>query len=153
VLTKGDRISGLFFLALSLYILQQSVIIGLGTLRQPGPGLLSFGAGTVMGLLACWLLFRSAVSKEQQPNGSRHASESRKVRLLLISLSLFAYAVAVRRLGFVCSTFLFVFFILGMIEAERWWRIAIKAALVTLGNYLVFEVWLGMRLPQGLLSW
>ncbi len=106
-----------------------------------------------MGLLACWLLFRSAVSREKETDGAGHAGEPRKVRLLLVSLSLFAYAVAVRRLGFVCSTFLFVLFILRMIEAERWWRIAIKAALVTLGNYLVFEVWLQMRLPQGLFPW
>ncbi len=106
-----------------------------------------------MGLLACWLLIRSAVSREKRADGADAADEPRKVRLVLICLSLFGYTLAVRRLGFICSTFAFVLFILGMIESEKWWRIAIKAALVTIGNYLVFEVWLGMRLPKGLLPW
>jgi len=66
---------------------------------------------------------------------------------------LFVYALMVKWLGFALSTFLFVFFVLHTIESQRWWRILVKAVLITIANYLAFVVWLGISLPKGLLAW
>lgn len=149
---KGDFLSSIFFLFLSLFICHQSVDIGLGTLRQPGPGLLAFGAGAGIGVLALALLFRSIISKEDQDEVSEEEGALRKGRLILICLSLFGYTIAVNWLGFILSTFVFLLFILRAIETERWWRIVVKAILITIGNYLIFVVWLGMNLPRGFLD-
>ncbi|MCJ7596834.1 MAG: tripartite tricarboxylate transporter TctB family protein, partial [Desulfobacterales bacterium] len=74
-------------------------------------------------------------------------------RFLRICTSLFVYAIAVQWLGFVLSTFLFVLLMLGNIESETWWRILIKAVLITIGNYLIFVTWLGISLPKGFFDW
>ena len=49
---QGDRISAIFFLTLSLFVCGHALQIDIGSLQQPGPGLLVFGAGAVVGLLA-----------------------------------------------------------------------------------------------------
>jgi putative tricarboxylic transport membrane protein len=150
---SSDRISSLFFLVLSLFICQQSVVIGVGSLGQPGPGLLAFGAGAGIGVLAIWFLIQSFVSKESRSEVAQNGRTLRRGRFLMICISLFAYTIAVNWLGFVLSTFLFIIFILCLIESKKWWRTLIKAALITIGNYLVFVEWLGLRLPKGFWAW
>ena len=147
-MVNRDRLSALFFLMFSLFVCQQSMVIGLGTLRHPGSGLVVFAAGAWVGILALVLLTQSRRIELQEEERT-----SEKGKVWLISLSLFGYAVAVNWLGFVLSTFVFVFIILRLIEFERWWLIGMKAALITFGNYLVFVVWLGLSLPKGVLSW
>lgn len=60
---KSDRIAAVFFFALSLFICQQSTVIGVGGLHRPGPGLMSFGAGMGIGVLALTVLVLSFFSK------------------------------------------------------------------------------------------
>jgi putative tricarboxylic transport membrane protein len=148
-LQKSDRYAALFFMAFSLFICQQAVVIGVGSLRKPGPGLLAFGAGAGIGLLAFVVLIRSLLSKREPVEGDQNEGTIHKGKFLLICISLFVYAVLVNWLGFVLSTFLFVFFLLQTIQSERWWRSLVKSVLITAGNYLVFVLWLGINLPGG----
>ena len=152
-MTRGDRFPALFFLLLSLFVCQQSMEIGLGTLGQPGAGLLAFGAGAGIGLLALWLLIHSMGSKESQNEAVDSQRTLRKGRLILICLSLFGYTIAVNWFGFVLSTFLFVLLVLRLIESGRWWRTVTSAVLIAAGNYLLFEMWLQLNLPKGFFRW
>lgn len=150
---RSDRIAAVFFLALSLFICQQSTVIGVGGLHRPGPGLMSFGAGMGIGVLALVVLVLSFFSKAGPAELEQDEAVGRKAKIFLLCSSLFAYAVAVVWLGFVLATFAFVFFLLRVVESERWWLSAVKAALITLGNYGLFVAWLGIKLPQGVLPW
>jgi hypothetical protein len=153
-MSRSDRYASLFFLALAAFICQQSMGIGVGTLVRPGPGLLSFGAGAAMGLLALAFLIGTFL-KGQASSGSLGEGErgSHTATVVAISLSLFVYTIAVIWLGFVLATLMFVFFLFRIVETESWWRSLLKSILVTAGNYLVFVVWLGIRLPKGVLPW
>jgi hypothetical protein len=153
---KSDRVSGVFFVLLSLFACQQSIGIGLGSFRHPGPGFLPFSAGALIGVLAFWCLIQSMFPKESR-TGEASSEDAEgalpKLKLLLICLSLFAYTIAVSWLGFILSTFIFVLFIFYVVEPQRWWRIVIKAILITVGNYMLFVVWLKVNLPKGILGW
>jgi hypothetical protein len=72
---------------------------------------------------------------------------------VVISFSLFIYTITVSWLGFILATLFFVLFLFRTVESEVWWRSTAKAVAVTLGNYLVFVVWLGVKLPKGILPW
>lgn len=150
---SGDRIPALFFLALSVFICQQSVVIGVGSMGQPGPGLLAFGAGVAMGGLAVWFLIQSFVSKESRGDVSQEGRTFKKGRFLLVCASLFVYTSAVNRLGFFLTTFLFVVFVLWLVEPKKGWRTLLEATLITIGNYLLFVKWLGLGLPTGIFAW
>lgn len=148
-MAKSDRTSALFFIGLSLFVCQQSTTIGLGTLRKPGPGLLAFGAGAGIGLLSLGLLIQSLASKAKEIKPVHAERFIQRVKFLFICVSPFAYMIIINWLGFAFSTFLFVLFLLYAIESERWWRKVLKAVLITIGNYLIFVVWLGLSLPKG----
>jgi len=152
-MSKSDRIPALLFLGLSIFVCQQAVTIGVGSLSQPGPGLLAFGAGIGIGLLALWFLVQSVVSKEQKREQGHEGTALRKGRFLLICLSLFGYALAAKWVGFLLSTFIFVIFVFYMIESKKWWRVLIKAALITIGTHVFFVEWLDLTLPNGPFGW
>lgn len=152
-MSKHDRYAALFFLGLAAYICQHSWGIGVGSLGRPGPALLSFGAGAAIGLLALVFLIQALW---QGKAGSGPAGEEKgghTATVAAISVSLFVYPLAVNWLGFVLSTLLFVLFLFRIVESESWWRSLLKAILVTAGNYLVFVLWLGIKLPKGILPW
>ena len=149
---QGDRISAIFFLALSLFVCGHALQIDIGSLQQPGPGLLVFGAGAVVGLLAFWLLIHSLIAKQSRNDGAE-GSPLGKGRFLLLCASLFLYALAASRLGFLIATFLFIVFVFRLVESAPWWRTLLTAALITAGNYLLFASWLGLSLPKGILPW
>jgi hypothetical protein len=147
-LPRSDRYAALFFIALSLFVCQQATVIGVGSLRRPGPGLLALGAGAGIGLLALAVFIRTFLSKPEADVGLDEKS-IRRGKFFLICASLFVYAALISWLGFALSTFLFVLFLFRTVQTERWWRSLVKALLITVGNYLVFVVWLGIRLPGG----
>jgi putative tricarboxylic transport membrane protein len=152
-LKQGDRISAIFFLALSLFVCGHAAQIGIGSLQQPGPGLMVFGSGAGVGLLALWLLVHSSLYKAGQHTVPAEESPLRKGPFLLLCASLFIYTLAASRLGFLIATFLFIIFVFRLVESEPWWRTLLKAVLITVGNYLLFVIWLGLSLPKGILPW
>jgi putative tricarboxylic transport membrane protein len=148
---RSDRITALFFVGLSLFICEQSLEIGLGTPDTPGSGLLSFGAGAGIGILALWLLIQSFRSKkthdEVQDDGT-----FRWGRFLLVCICLFGYALVVNWLGFLLTTFVVVLVLFQLLEPKKWWLIVIEAAAIATGNHLFFVEWLGLSLPRGFLG-
>ena len=151
-MNRCDRFSALFFLFFSLFVCQQSLEIEVGTLGQPGPGLLPFGVGIGIGLLALRRLLYATFSKERRDEVGKSERTFRKGRLFLVCLLLFGYTISVHPFGFVLSTFVFVILMLRLTESGRWWRTVVTAVLVTCGNYLLFEVWLRLGLPKGFLG-
>jgi len=149
---RNERISAIFFVALSLFICEQSVEIGLGTPSTPGSGMLSFGAGAGIGILALWLLIQSFRSKKTHDE-AYGVGTFRWGKFLLVCTCLFGYALLVNWLGFVLTTFIVVFFLFQLLEPKKWWLGVIQAAAIAMGNYLFFVEWLGLYLPQGFLGW
>jgi hypothetical protein len=60
--------------------------------------------------------------------------------------------VLLRDLGFLISTFILAAYLYRMLEPSGWVETLVAAALTTLGFYLVFQVWLEVQLPKGLLT-
>ncbi len=147
---KSNLFSGFFFLLISIFVCQQSIGLGIGTLRHPRSGFLPFSAGAGIGVLALVLLFQSIVSKGSQVEAENKITLQRG-KFLLVSFSLFGYIIAVNFFGFVLSTFAFVFFLLYIFKFGRMWLMVMAATLITAGNYVIFEVWLRLNLPKGTL--
>lgn len=149
----SHRISSLFFLVLSIFVCQQAIVIGVGSLHTPGPGLLSFSAGLGVGCLSLWLLLETFISKRTHKEKTKKETNLNTSSFIMVCVSLFVYAMAVNWLGFVLSTFLFMIFLLRLTESHRWWITIIEASLITMGNYVIFVVWLGLSLPKGFFAW
>jgi len=148
-----NRNSALFFIVLSIFICQQALSIGVGSLSQPGPGLLAFGAGAGILILAIYVLIHSFINKENRSEVAHKGKTLSRKKFLLICCSLFIYTFVVDWLGFLLPTFIFCIFVLRTVENEKWFRTLIAAGLLTIGNYLVFGVWLGLSLPKEFFTW
>lgn len=144
---KADHWIGLFLALLSLYVCWESVRLGLGTYHRPGPGFFSFYAGIVLGALSLvllWLaLFRDL--KEGEAWGSWGG-------IFLVALAMFGFTLLLEWLGFLFTTFLFVWFLLKIVERRGWGFSVGVAALVAGASYAVFDLWLKAQLPAGLLG-
>ena len=59
-----DQTSGFFWLLLSICVCLESLRLGIGTLRNPGMGFMSFWASVILGVLSLVLLFQACRRKK-----------------------------------------------------------------------------------------
>jgi putative tricarboxylic transport membrane protein len=103
--------------------------------------------------LSLWLFLETFISKNTRKEATQTETSLTRSSFIMVCVSLFVYAIAVNWIGFALSTFLFVLFLLRLIESNNWWITILEASLITTGNYLIFVVWLGLSLPKGFFDW
>ena len=62
---QAERAGGLFWFAVGLISIYGSIKLGLGTLREPGPGFLSFLAGCFISLMAAIVFLQSFLQRQE----------------------------------------------------------------------------------------
>ena len=148
-MNRHDQWSGAIGILIGLAFCIASASLGLGTLHQPGPGFLPFLVGSALLFLSAIILV-PALRKKEEAKGERMAGGMGKYRKGgLILLALMFYKVALSFLGFTVTTFLFVAFLMKMVETQRWPRTLITALCSAVGFYVVFQSWLRLDLPVG----
>jgi hypothetical protein len=143
----ADNCSSLFWLVLGLLVCYGASRLGIGRLTDPGSGFIFFWSASILALLSLMLFvgsLRDVPAEVQESPGTNWA----KISLVLLSLVL--YALFLEKLGFVAITFLLLSFLLGVSEGVRWLRALGVAGAAALGSFVVFELWLKIRLPIGI---
>jgi putative tricarboxylic transport membrane protein len=154
-LKEHDVISSLIWIVVSALFCWEAVNLGLGELTEPGAGLFPFLISLFLILFAIGL-FAASLRK-----GGRFSfieirkswpdrSGSRRIGLTVLFLA--SYVVALNDLGFVLTTFLFIFLLLRFIEPQKWPTVILGSLLTAGGSYAIFEIWLRANLPVGLLG-
>ncbi len=139
-----DVESGFFFLSFSLFVLWESLQLGLGTFQKPGSGFLSFCVALLLTTLSLKTIRKGWGISEARVAYSR--------RVVLALVCIIVYSLVLESLGFIIATFFLVgiFFHLG--EPRKWWLLLGMSGLLTLLVYLVFSILLEVPLPRGLLG-
>jgi putative tricarboxylic transport membrane protein len=147
-----DQFSSLFWLLLGIGIAISSLRYGLGTFHEPGPGFTTFFAGSILSFLSL-LLFLFSFKNRAAGDRLRElwaGLETGKVFYAVLLLGV--YTLLLRPVGFLIATFLLLFLLFRIKATYRLWTIFLLSFLVTAGAYLVFEVWLQVQLPKGILG-
>jgi hypothetical protein len=144
-----DQLSGLFWLALAIFVCAESSQVTVGTFHSPGPGFFPFWLGILLGAFSILLLLKNLLSKEKEKIGSVWKAANWG-RVLLVPLSLFAYALLLPKLGYLLSTSGLMILLFVAIERRKIWMDILIAVTVVLVSYLIFHLWLGVSLPKGL---
>jgi len=147
-----DRSSGLFWLAVGIVIAISSLKYGLGTLHEPGPGFITFFAGSILALLSLSLFFSSLRDQKDQGGFQSLWVGLKPLKVLYVIVLLVAYTFSVKPIGFLISTFLLLFLLFRVKGTYRLKTILLMSLLVTVGSYIVFEIWLKAQLPKGILG-
>lgn len=139
----------LFWVVLGILVCYGASQLGLGSVTEPGSGFIFFWSGLILVILSLIALAESLRSSEeiaQETGGMNWA----KIGLVLFSLVLYAFFL--ERLGFVATTFVLLMFLLRWIERITWARSLGVASAAALGSFSIFELWLNIRLPKGILG-
>ena len=150
---RQDQIGGLVWVGIGMALCFGSIRLGLGTLNSPEMGLFPFLTGSLLALVGLIL----TVSKSHEGSRSKAGGEvtsgfklSQKGVLTLVLL--FGYASLIGLMGFILTTFFFLFGLFKILDPRRWLTPIIASGLTVAVSYLVFSVWLRINFPRGILG-
>lgn len=156
--TASNLVLILFGAGFLFYALQYP----LDSWENPGPGIFPLAAGIVFMGLAGWQLLRVFRTQGQPDDEHRvridiksiqkflQKNEGEKKVLLMVAV-LVLFLLAVKWIGFFVSSFIFVIIFSRITQAGDWLKPITLSVAVNLFSYLLFEIWLKMSLPRGLL--
>jgi putative tricarboxylic transport membrane protein len=147
-----DQWSSLFWLLAGIGITLGSLKYGFGNLQAPGAGFITFFAGAVLSFLSVGLFF-SSLRSESLRKGVGILWEGLEVgKVIYVFFLLVAYALVLKPLGFLITTFGLLCLLLKVKAAYPLLKVILISLLVTTGAYLLFQVWLKVQLPRGILE-
>jgi len=146
---KADLITGIVLLALSGYVIQEAWRMPPSGTFGPGSGFLPFWVGVLLTLLAV-ILLATAWRRQATEKDSKSPFPGKRALIAITAVlgGLAVYIVLIEVLGYLVDTFLYVTFLMGIVEREKWPRTLGVAVLTTAGLYLIFQVLLGITLPS-----
>jgi len=149
---RSDIISGAFWFAISAFSGYLSYDLGLGVLRQPGPGFFFFWTSIVTAVLSLTVIVRGFKMEAEKVAAEPVIRIANVLKIVLVLAALFCYAMLVEQIGFIILTFLLFVFLLSVIEKKSWTAAISIGLVVTVLAYLLFETALQSQLPKGLLE-
>ena len=135
---------GFFFLVFSIFVIWESLRVGLGTLTNPGAGFVSFLAGVALLAFSLVIICRSWRLRE--------AFETQSLSVVIAAISLFTYSFVLETLGFIPATFFLLGILFRLAQTRPWWTLLWMSALVTVLAYFIFGKLLHVYFPRGLLG-
>lgn len=148
---KRDILSALFWLILSVFILEEGRHIPFGTPSHPMPGFFPFILGIILGILSLILLGKSLLKKGKED--SRFFSDGEGWKRVGLTLgALLVYYLILETVGFLFSVFFLLFILIKFIEPQKWIYSTWVSALVSLCAYFLFQVVLKANLPPGIMK-
>jgi putative tricarboxylic transport membrane protein len=152
---KYEAISSLAWMAVGIFFLMGSIGMGLGSLRKPGPGFFPLVMAGCL-ISSSLIHFVSSLIKRKQcelgTGKSFWPGNDGIKRILLTYIFLFGFVLILNDLGFVLSTFLFVFVSLRFVETQKWRTVLLIGSLTAILSYTIFQFLLNAGLPTGVLG-
>ncbi|MHA6730206.1 tripartite tricarboxylate transporter TctB family protein [Devosia sp. A369] len=147
---RGDLVTSVILVALSLYILTSSLGWSYFSQNGPGPGYFPFWYGLLLLLLAIVLGLRSVVGvrRDQAPNEAEDTSGA--WRSLASCGALAVATLLIYVIGLMSSFALLALFLVRFIFGRSMKEAFVVALVGSAVLYLIFEVGLGMQLPVGI---
>jgi putative tricarboxylic transport membrane protein len=145
---KRAALPWLIFVLIALGSFYEAAKLPFGRMNAPGAGFFPvvlaalLGAVSLAGLIAAF-----------RDGGERQSHESHLFwkKIILTVTALAAFAVIFERVGYLVTTFLFVAFLLRIVERRSRALAAAVAFAASLVSYLIFGLLLGAPLPAGVL--
>ncbi len=159
---RKDIAGSLVLILFSLTFLIYTTRYPLDNWESPGPAVFPLLLGAVLLLLASWQLIRAFLAPKGpgRVRGKEPTITSMKAfflenqgeaKVLILTALLISYLLMMQWIGFFVSTFLLVILSSRLMEAKGWVRPIALSAGVCLFCYFLFEVWIKLSFPRGIL--
>jgi putative tricarboxylic transport membrane protein len=133
---------------LGVIIMMISLAYGLGTFRRPGPGLYPFFIGGSIFLFGIVLLIPELRSPMSVPLFGPGGMKT----FLSMTVTFCLWIIVMPLLGYVVVTLLATYAFCKIMKLEGWWKPLAVSAGTALFIYLLFDYWLYIDLPRGILG-
>ena len=137
-----------FLLVLGLAISVISWGYGFGSLRQPGPGLYPFFIGAAIAVFSLFILVSVLRSGAGEPVLDKEGART----LALMTLTFCLWIIAMPLLGYVVVSLLATYAFCKIMKLEGWRKPLAVSAGTALFIYALFDYWLYIDLPRGILE-
>ncbi len=148
---KAEMITGVFLLVLSGLVIWNSLEMPPSATFGPGAGFLPFWLGVLLAVLAA-ILFVTAWRREATESDSKPVFPGKQAlfSITLVLVGLAVYILLIDVLGYVVDTFLYMVFLVKIVEREPW-PLTLKLSVAgTAGLYIIFRVLLKITLPYNM---
>ena len=135
-------------LVLGIVIAVTSWGYGFGKFARPGPGLYPFFLGLAIAVFALFLL----ISELRSGTGKPVLDKEGAVTLTLMTATFGLWIVVMPLLGYVIVTLLAALAFCKIMKLEGWWKPLAVSGGTALFIYLLFDYWLYIDLPRGILG-
>ena len=137
-----------FLLVLGLVISIISWGYGFGSLGRPGPGLYPFFIGVAISVFSLFILISELRSETSKSLLDKAGAKT----LVFMTLTFCLWIVAMPLLGYVVVTLLATYAFCKVMKLEGWWKPLAVSGGTALFIYLLFDYWLYIDLPRGILG-
>jgi len=152
--SKNQKITAFILLGFSLLYFFSSLRLKLGTLKNPGPGLIPVGIGCL--LLLCTGIYLTRVLREKPPGAEREAPSQQGPKNYLAIFGILgctlAYPFLLEYAKFILSTFAVAYVMLVLLKPPGSLFSFFLALGMAVGSFLIFSLLLGVALPGGFLE-
>ncbi len=152
-----DLASGLFLLAVGIFLALQALPLSLWTRAGPEAGFFPLIIGVIiMGfslILIGGSLGAARARRDEKINEAQIESSAGFSKVLSYAILMLAYGLLVESLGFLLASAALLFLILKWLEKQNWRSTLLVGFSSILGGYFLFKFLLGVPLPEGLLKW
>ena len=148
---RADQVTGIVLFLASLFILQQSTTLEMTYRNSPGSGFFPFWLSVSAALASLAILAGGLRRPASLDRPIRWPSGIGLRRIAVSAAALVGYAFLIKGLGYILSTAMLVAFVARLLGGYRWHQLLFLGAGTSIGLYLVFQVWLQMTLPTGML--
>ena len=145
-----DLLISLFWAVVSFFVFVDSLKVGIGTFRSPGPGFFPFWLGVTLGLFAILLVIKNILEKRGEDKLTNLWKGLEWKRVIWVLTSLFIYIILLPLFGYIIMTFVLMTILFGIIERPKPWIILSSAIITVLASYFIFYVWFGVQAPKGI---
>jgi putative tricarboxylic transport membrane protein len=150
VIRNSELWGGLFWLAISTFVVWAGRDMGLGRLNEPGTGFAFYWIGILMCALSLTVIGQALVSGGPTVASLWEGTRWRKV-LVVVGL-LLVYGVGFQAIGFIPCTLALLLVLMWFVDPVRWWLALIIALIATFGVWAAVTKWLKIQLPSGILD-
>lgn len=147
---REDTYAAILFIAFALLFGIETLNYPIGSsFRKVGPGFFPLAC---LGLLAVFSVMLLGTSLRHRSERGRVAWPRSFAPLIIVMVAVFAYGFILVWLGFLITTFLFAFVLFWQGYPRHWVLTTLGAAVTSILSVLVFEVWLKIQFPKGLIG-
>ena len=151
-MNKRDLVSGLFWLAIAIFIFTKALELGVGTVSTPGAGFMLFWSSIIFGLLSIVLMVKAVLRGGGQKGIAElwHGLTWGNVVITVVALVL--YCLVLVKVGFIIATTAIMVVLYGVGRMKAW--VVIASALLTVAlTYVIFHYALQIEFPRGPFRW